>query len=78
MLNDGDAPRAFCLKSVELSLDCRTLGVSSDRFWDQQPDGILVLGGKTLLKAFYLKGHNLVALRLHPLHNMSCQYELHS
>lgn len=33
-----------------------------------------MLGGKTLLKAFYLKGHNLVSLRIPPLHNMSCQY----
>lgn len=30
MLKDEDSPRAFCLQSVELSLDYGTLGVSSD------------------------------------------------
>lgn len=30
MLEDEDASHAFCLKSLGLSLGCRTLGVSSD------------------------------------------------
>lgn len=30
VLKDEDASHAFCLKSVDLSLGCRTLGVSSD------------------------------------------------
>lgn len=84
VLKDEDASRAFCLKSLELNLSCRTLGVSS-----HPVSGVSNLteffgvGSKITAKSFYLKEPrtNLVALNdlgIHPLHSMPCQYEPHS
>lgn len=81
VLKKGDTHHAFCHKSVKLTLNNLTLGVTSDSVSEVNSLVEIVLGAKRILKTclYYLKRHgsSLVALndlRMHPLYNVSCNH----